>query len=558
MSILNFKIQLRSKSSGVYSGTPKVYNFKFDILGILYISPFSEEDFTDEQQTNYIFIRLRSMDLIAFLRESNMLFLVFTSFFFLLLIKLKFSKTIKNLPPSPPTLPIIGNLHQMGDKPHISITNLAKEYGPLISLRLGSQLLVVASSPETAREILKIQDRSFSSRFVPSTYRQSSVLPYSLLWSDCDQTWRTLRTICRTELFSAKAMDTYSSVRGEKISDMLEFLRNKQGEVVDIGDLAFKTMFNTLSCIIFGKDLIDLKEEHETRGGLKDSVENILEYGGKTDLGDFFPIFRRLDLQGIKKGGLKQIKTAFSFWEDIIKDRRSQICSPTWSSDQVNSLLDRLIEQGFSDFQINQFATELYIAGTDTTTSVVGWAIAELLTHKDVLSEVEREVGKKQIDFDKISESQLSELPYLHACIKETLRMHPTGPFLLPHRAQETCEVMGYTVPKDTQVFVNIWAISRDPKIWDDPLSFKPERFIDSKVDFRGQNFEFTPFGAGRRMCPGLPLGFKSVELILASLIREFDWVLPNGEDPSKLDMNDKFGVILHKEKPVNLIFKPK
>ncbi|KVI04742.1 probable (S)-N-methylcoclaurine 3'-hydroxylase isozyme 2 [Cynara cardunculus var. scolymus] len=499
------------------------------------------------------------MDLIAFLKENDMLlFFLFTSFFALLFIKLTFSKTIKNLPPSPPTLPIIGNLHQIGDKPHISITNFAKEYGPLMSLRLGSQLLVVASSPETAMEILKFQDRSFSSRFVPSTFRQSSILPYSLIWSDCDQTWRTLRTVCRTELFSPKAMETHSRVREEKISDMLEFLRNKQGEVVDIGELVFTTLFNTLSCIIFGQDFIDLKDEHETHGGLKDSLENILEYGGKPDFGDFFPMFQRLDLQGIKKGGLKQIKIVFSFWEHMIKERRSQIGSSAWSSDQANTLLDRLIEQGFSDVQINQLATELYVAGTDTTTSTVGWAIAELLKHKEALSKVESEVMKKEMNFDKITESQLSELPYLHACIKETLRIHPTGPFLLPHRAQETCEVMGYTVPKDAQVFVNIWAISRDPKIWDDPLSFKPERFLGSKVDFRGQNFEFTPFGAGRRMCPGLPLGVKSVELILASLIRGFDWVLPNGDDPSQLDMNDKFGVTLQKEKPMKIIFKPK
>ncbi|KAJ9553365.1 hypothetical protein OSB04_017410 [Centaurea solstitialis] len=495
------------------------------------------------------------MDLIALLKQNDVLFLLFTSaFFFLLLIKLTFSKSIKNLPPSPPTMPIIGNLHQIGNKPHISITNFAKEFGPLISLRLGSQLLVVASSPDTAMEILKVQDRSFSSRFVPSTFRQSSVLPYSLVWADCDQTWRNLRTVCRTELFSAKAMETHAWVRGEKISDMVEFLRNKQGEVVDVGELVFTTLFNTLSCIIFGKDFVDSKYEHETHGGLKDALENILEYGGKVDLGDFFPMIQRLDLQGIKKGGLKQIKIVYSCWEDMISKRRSQIGSSAWSSDQADSLLDRLIEQGFSDVQINQFVGELYIAGTDTTSSTVGWAIAELLKHKEALSKVESEVLKKDMNFDKISE----ELPYLHACIKETLRLHPTGPFLLPHRAQETCEVMGYTIPKDSQVFVNIWAIGRDPKIWDDPLSFKPERFLGSKIDFKGQNFEFTPFGSGRRMCPGLPLGLKSVELILASLVREFDWVLPNGDDPSKLDMNDKFGVTLQKEKPLKIVFKPK
>ncbi|KAJ9553366.1 hypothetical protein OSB04_017411 [Centaurea solstitialis] len=175
-------------------------------------------------------------------------------------------------------------------------------------------------------------------------------------------------------------------------------------------------------------------------------------------------MFQKLDLQKIKKGGLKQIKIMFSFWENKIKERRSQISSSAWSSDQANSLLDRLIEQGFSDVQINQLVGELYIAGTDTTSLTVAWAIAELLKHKEAFSMVESEVLKNEMNFDKINK----ELPYLHACIKETLRVHPTGPFLLPHRAQENCEVMGYTIPKDSQVFVNIWAISRDPKIWDD------------------------------------------------------------------------------------------
>lgn len=406
-------------------------------------------------------------------------------------------------------------------------------------------------------EILKTQDRNFSSRLVPSAYRQSSILPYTLVWSDCNQTWRTLRAISHTEIFSVKAIETHSRVREEKVSNMLDFLRNKQGKVLNIAEVVFTTSFNILSCIIFSKDLLDLNDENVTHGGLKDSIEKVMEYGGKPDFSNFFPMFRILDLQGIRKGSLKHIKRVFTFWKDIIKERRSQISSSAWSSKQTKSLLGRLLEEGVSDNQINQLAIELFIGGTDTTTSTVGWAIAELLRNKEALFKVQREV-KKELKSGKITESQLSGLPYLHACIKETLRLHPTTPFLLPHQAQETCEVMGYTIPKDAEIFVNIWAISRDPKLWDDPLSFKPERFLGSKVDFRGQNFEFTPFGAGRRMCPGLSLGLRSVELILASLIHGFDWVLPNDDDPSKLDMNDKFGVTLQKEKPVKLIFKPK
>lgn len=183
--------------------------------------------------------------------------------------------------------------------------------------------------------------------------------------------------------------------------------------------------------------------------------------------------------------------------------------------------------------------------------------MTELVRHKEVMSKVVEEI-KREINSDTITDSQLSNLPYLQASIKEAMRLHPPVPLLLPHMAAETCEVMNYTIPKNSKIFVNLWAMGRDPKVWDDPLSFKPERFIGSKVDFKGQDFELLPFGSGRRMCPGMPSGVKSVQLILASLIREFDLVLPDDVDPLKLDMNDKFGIALRMEKPLKLLFRQK
>lgn len=183
--------------------------------------------------------------------------------------------------------------------------------------------------------------------------------------------------------------------------------------------------------------------------------------------------------------------------------------------------------------------------------------MAELMKNKKALSKVQEELKcNSNNNLNIIGESEVSNLSYLNACIKETLRLHPAVPFLIPRRAFETCEVMNYTIPKNTQIFINVWAIGRDPKVWEDSLSFTPERFLGSSLDFKGQNYEFIPFGAGRRMCPGLPLGIKIIQSILASLINQFDWVLPNNEDPAKLDMKGKFGVTLQKEKPLRLIFK--
>ncbi|KAI3774369.1 hypothetical protein L1987_48921 [Smallanthus sonchifolius] len=401
-------------------------------------------------------------------------------------------------------------------------------FGPLISLQFGKHLVVVASSPEAAMGILKTQDRLLSSRIVPTAFQQASLLPHSLIWSECNPTWKSLRTLCRAELFSAKALEAHSSLRQEKLGNLLDFLRRKQGQVIDAEDVVFTTLFNTLSSIIFGKDLLDFKEEHGTQDELKESLRTIIEYGGRVkDLGSFFPMLERFDLHGIRKGTMKEFNKAFAYWEDIIEERRVQVNSSTWSSEQAQSFLDRMLENGFSNNQINQM----------------------VMIEEDM---------KKEFNSDQITNSEISKLTYLQACTKENFILHPSVPLLLPHMAAETCEVMNYSIPKNAKIFVNVWAMGRDPKLWNDPLSFNPERFIDSKMDFKGPDFELLPFGSGRRICPGLPSGIKSVEFLLASLVREFDWAIPNGEDPSTLDMDDKFGIALKRKTPLNLIFKQK
>lgn len=181
--------------------------------------------------------------------------------------------------------------------------------------------------------------------------------------------------------------------------------------------------------------------------------------------------------------------------------------------------------------------------------------MVELLKNKEATSKLRDEL-EKVIGSGIVRESYLPNLLYLEACVKETLRLHPPGPLLLPHCAIQTCEVMGYTIPKDTLILVNMWAIARDSNIWDDPLSFKPERFMGSGVDYKGQNFEYIPFGSGRRMCPGQPLASRAVLLIVASLIHNYDWFLPKDMEPVQIDMKDKNLFSMQKEEPLWVIPK--
>eukprot|EP00250_Pteridium_aquilinum_P022022 c25281_g1_i2 orf=143-769(+) len=185
-------------------------------------------------------------------------------------------------------------------------------------------------------------------------------------------------------------------------------------------------------------------------------------------------------------------------------------------------------------------------AGTDTSAVTTEWALAELLASPDTLKKVQEEldevVGRSRI----LQESDLPNLPYLRAVIFETMRLHPAAPLLAPHYSLEACELGGYHIPANTMIYVNAWAIGRDPDAWQNPLQFWPERFLGSSIDVLGQHFELIPFGSGRRICPGWRLGLLNVEVILANLLHAFDW-----STSSKPDMDEKFGIIMSRKKPL-------
>lgn len=197
------------------------------------------------------------------------------------------------------------------------------------------------------------------------------------------------------------------------------------------------------------------------------------------------------------------------------------------------------------------------MAGSDTTSVTVHWAMAQLLRNPEkrakARSELEQVIGQK--DEVLLKESDISRLPYLQAVIKETFRLHPADPLLVPHRAEEDVEINGYIVPKDTNILVNVWASGRDSEAWSDrPDEFIPERFLGSGIDARGQHFQLLPFGSGRRMCPGQPLAHRMVHLMVAALIRNFEWKLPEGMKPEDIDMDEKFGLAVQKAVPLKAI----
>jgi cytochrome P450 len=230
--------------------------------------------------------------------------------------------------------------------------------------------------------------------------------------------------------------------------------------------------------------------------------------------------------------------------------------------DFVDVLLAQPVEDGtghLSDNSIKAVIQDMLLAGTDTSANTVEWAIAELLRHphcaKKLQAELDEVVGKDRI----VTESDIPNLPYLNALLKEVLRLYPPFPLCVTHVALEDTTVGGFDFVAGTRLCVNIYAIQRDPKWWERPLEFDPERFMKNpEINPLGGHFQFIPFGTGRRQCPGLILGLLFVQIGLARLMQSFDFSLPNGQDPATLDMTEKFGGTMPRQNPLQVVCKPR
>ncbi|KAK4478296.1 hypothetical protein RD792_017585 [Penstemon davidsonii] len=459
---------------------------------------------------------------------------------------------IKNLPPGPNLWHMLCYISTLLKKPHVALQNLAKTYGPLMSLRIGGQLLIVATSPDVVKEIHKTHNRVFSGRYFPSfNYYVPDINHASLVMAkECNDTWRFLRGISQSCIFSTSAIESASTIRKSKVTEMVNFVRNeKQGKVVNIEDTVYATFANIITNVMISRNLFSVEGKGANDVEVMKFLQEVIEKSSKLGLADMFPSLKVVDLWSRGKA-MRIYDNTNLIWADMIKERRA-------TKDKTNScqdFFDVLDENLFSDVQIAILLTELLIGGTDSTTITSIWLMTELIKNQEILSRVRNEIRNQAIKENEIDESLLSECQYFHACIKESLRLHIPGPFGVPHRATDTCNVNGYVIPKDSVVLVNAWAIQVDHNNWEDASSFKPERFLDSKIDFRGADFEYIPFGTGQRMCPGANMAIKNVRFVVASLLHYFEWSLPDGVDPSKLDTCDEIGTTLKKAQPLCLI----
>ncbi|WOH06506.1 hypothetical protein DCAR_0625934 [Daucus carota subsp. sativus] len=481
------------------------------------------------------------------------------------------SRITSKLPPSPLRLPIIGHLHLLTPIPHQALHKLSIRYGPLIHIFLGSNPCVVASSPEMAKEFLKTHETSWSGR--PQT-EASNYLTYGsqdFTFAPYGPYWKFMKKVCMSELLGGRTLNLLQPVRHCEVKTLVNALlqKAKTGEVVDVGCELMRLTNNVISRMIMR---VRCSEDEDEAVEVKRLIKDVSDALGKFNLSDHIWFCKNLDLQGMKKK-LHEIRRRYDIMMERIieehRDTRRKKIENGDDGDADKDLLDILLdisedeslEIRLSMENIKAFILDIFAAGTDTSAITTEWALAELINHPKIMEKAVQEiysvVGKNRL----VKESDIMHLPYLQAIVKETLRLHPTGPLFI-REASEDCTIASYRILAKTRLFVNVWALGRDPKYWENALEFKPERFIVSaedresgkiQLDIRGQHFQLLPFGSGRRGCPGVSLGLLVVQTTLAAMIQCFEWKIGGERNNGNtiLDMEESAGLTLTRAHPL-------
>ncbi|KAK7377238.1 hypothetical protein VNO80_02660 [Phaseolus coccineus] len=496
----------------------------------------------------------------------NSLALLF-SFLFSMIVALKLGRNLKktesslNIPPGPWKLPVIGNIHHvLSSTPHRKLRHLAKIYGPLMHLQLGEIFIIVVSSPEYAKEIMKTHDVIFASRPQLLAAEIASYGYTNIAFAPYGSYWKKVRKICTMELFSPKRINSFQPIREEELSNLVKMVASHdEGSPINLTQAVLSSLYNIISRAALGKK----------RSKDRDEFMSILEEGvlasGGFDIGELFPSAKWLQLVTGLRPLLEKVHGKVDrILEDIVNEHREARSKAKEGHESEEDLVDVLLKfydgnESNQDIRltlnnIKAVIMDIFAGGVEPVATTINWALAEMIRNPRVMKKAQVEVREVFSEKGRVDEICLNELKYLKSVVKETLRLHPPAVFVVPRECGETCEIDGYHIPVKSKVLINAWALGRDPKYWSEAERFYPERFIDSSIDYKGSNFEYIPFGAGRRTCPGISFGLLNVELTLAVLLFHFDWKLPNGMKTEDFDMTEKFGVTVGRKNEICLI----
>ncbi|XP_050223180.1 cytochrome P450 71A9-like [Mercurialis annua] len=464
----------------------------------------------------------------------------------------------KKLPPGPKRLPIIGNLHQLPNPIHKSLHHLAEKYGPLMYLQLGSIPTVIISSADMVRDIFRTHDTVFSGR--PALYagKKLSYNCSDIAFAPYNQQWKEMKKIASLEMLSTNRVQSFKTVREEEVSRMIESIANVSGPI-NLSELILLVSNRVVCRAAFGRNY-----EAEINGGrgLDYLLSEAQELLGGFCIADFFPWMEWFcKFNGLEARVEKTFRQLDELYDKIIEEHLDPDRPKSEHEDLVDVLLrlqrDDSRKVPLSNNSVKGALTDMFIAGTDTSAATIVWTMTELIRNHQVMKRAQEEVRGLVKGKTKVEESDIPGLGYLKAVLKESLRVHPPTPLMVPRETTQDCRVGGYDISAKTRVFINGSSIFMDPKNWENPTEFRRERFLNSSVDFIGPHFELTAFGVGRRRCPGMNFAVMVVELALANLLYHFDWGLPDGVGIDDMDMEEAFGITMHKKSHLYLVATP-
>ncbi|XP_024543891.1 cytochrome P450 703A2 isoform X1 [Selaginella moellendorffii] len=501
------------------------------------------------------------------------------------------------LPPGPMPWPIVGNLLQTSPIPHERMLAMNKRYGPLVFLKLGRVPAVVTDDPAIVKAILKNQDAVFASRPASIASQHFTYGGNDIAFAPYGAHWRAMRRICTLELLAPRRLELFKQGREEEIALMARAVWTTsirkssdtshadttkainrtdsitENNIVELRHLFGSLASNNLARMLLGKrffgpGVTGPRDGSEHRSLIYDAFALVNAF----NLADYLPFLRWLDVQGYEKKIKDIMNRTDRLYDAVIEEHRSKRTSAEKDGDSTtNKFVDVLLTQkGLSHTVIKAILVDMAAAGTDTTSITSEWTMAELVRHPAVLSkvrdEIERVVGGRH---RAVRESDLKHLTYLRAVVKEVLRLHPVGAFLIPHVTVQDTELAGYFIPKNTRALINTYSLGRNPAVWDNPLEFRPERFLgdeesttrsDREVEAAASSslfdpeYRMVPFGAGRRGCPGAALGTCMIMYGVSTLVHGFEWATPDG---GEIDVSPAYNSVIL-DKPLKLVPTPR
>ncbi|XP_047068153.1 zealexin A1 synthase-like [Lolium rigidum] len=471
-------------------------------------------------------------------------------------VKFSGGKSKAKLPPGPWTLPMIGSLHHVISKvPHRKMFELSRRYGPVMFLKLGETPTVVVSSAEAASLMLKTNDLAFSDRTRSVTFDIFGCDGKDIAFAPYGDHWRQMRKVCVVELLSAKQVRRMEDIRTDEVGSLLRSITAGalDGTMVNFSKKVSALSNDVVSRAVFGGKF---RQQDEYISELDKAFTLV----SGSSLVDLFPSSQ---LVRWFSNGEREVRKVYDGIQriiaEIVDERKatSHGVSSTDEEDLLGALL-RLQREDTLQFPLTTDVMgavlfDIFAGGTDTSASVLEWTMTELVTNPRIMAKAQQEIRQVLGEHRTvITNSDLAGLHYMQNVIKEVLRLHPPVP-LFARAAREDCNIMGYDILKGTDVFVSLFAISREERYWENPEEFKPERFKNNSIDYHGSYAQYIPFGAGRRQCPGMVFATSTVDIVLANLLYHFDWKLPDGVSIDSLDKSENFRLTVSRKYDLEL-----